>query len=148
MGTDIHIVYEKRLPDGSYEQVKFPEERDAYGDRIDAPLDYRSYGLFGFLANVRNYSSVPKFPRSHEGEPPDISENLKGCFEDGGDFYYSTHWANVSDLVLHNYDEIFIDKRHADQLTMLRNFLGDQFFADLGRMVEAGVDRIVFAFDC
>ena len=52
MGCDIHSYAERKTSKG-YEII----------DGLH-PLDWRSYGLFGFLAGVRNYSAVtPIVPR-------------------------------------------------------------------------------------
>jgi hypothetical protein len=48
MGTDIRTFAERRIADGTWQEIQ----------GIDF-LSNRVYGMFGFLANVRNYSAVP-----------------------------------------------------------------------------------------
>lgn len=57
MCCDIHSYAERKVGD-RYELVNdrvFPTE---YGAPHSAPFDWRSYGMYGFLAGVRNYSEV------------------------------------------------------------------------------------------
>jgi hypothetical protein len=64
MGCDIHSAVEIKR-EGKWEKVGdiFPLEdfmKEYHNKEFGSePFDWRSYGMFGFLANVRNYSHVP-----------------------------------------------------------------------------------------
>lgn len=140
MGTDIHIVAQKKTEKG-WDDIKF------------CPFDWRSYGMFGFLAGVRNYSAVPSISQPR-GLPDDFSSQVM-------DDYHSMSWLSVSELLAFNYDAEFEDRRvmingdggctakpGGGEVTTFRNFLGGQFFHDLDKLRDLGADRIVFWFDC
>ena len=64
MGSDIHVMCEiKRNGQWEYEPM------------LDSVFDGRQYSLFGFLANVRNYSESP-FIQQSRGIPKDASEEV------------------------------------------------------------------------
>lgn len=150
MGCDIHIVAEKRV-NGQWEIIP----------RLH-PLDWRSYGMYGFLANVRNYSAVP--PISAPRGCPDDSP----ARDDQNDFWLGDHsfsWLSVEELCAFDYDRQMEDRSCGRQIapnmwsgaetcepgegeqTTFRAFLGDNFFRDLAKLKEAGAERIVFGFD-
>jgi hypothetical protein len=149
MGCDIHTFSEKLTSDG-WVSVDI------------TPFDYRVYGIFGFLADVRNYSQVPplSLPR---GLPDDISLLVQDVYGDGID-YHSASWLSVQELSEFDYDTMMEDRRvtrregniingaaicepgEGKQMTF-REFLGDEFFNDLKKLQDAGVDRVVFWFD-
>lgn len=152
MGCDIHLNYQRKTEMG-WEDVSFPAvEIDNYDTWW--PLGYRSYGLFGFLVGVRNYSHVP--PLSNlRGLPDDFAHDDE---TDIGDHSFS--WLSLEELTFFDYDQSFEDRRTmrdgngaADagagngEQTTFREFLGPGYFTDLQRMIDAGVDRIVFGFD-
>lgn len=140
MGTDIHIVAQKKTEHG-WEDIKF------------FPFDWRSYGMFGFLADVRNYSAIPPLSQPR-GLPDDYqAEDMDG--------YHSMSWLSVNELLAFNYDAEFEDRRvmingdggctaepGGGGVTTFRNFLGGRFFDDLNTLRDLGADRIVFWFDC
>jgi hypothetical protein len=151
MGCDIHMALERRLAIG-----KFVE---AY---LDPPVfDWRSYGLFGFLADVRNYSFVPPIA-PQRGMPDDACAATKEYI--GGD-YHSVSWLSVAELAAFDYEKTFEDRRITVQIasnawsgagdagkgngnvTTFRAFLGKAYFVDLERLKEAKIDRIIFGFD-
>lgn len=78
MGCDIHSWAEVKK-DGKWVRI-FDEPFTDYGDsRTSEPFGWRSYGMFAFLADVRNYSHVPVL-----AEPrglPDDSEWLNSAWE-------------------------------------------------------------------
>src|SRR5690606_38816819 len=122
MGCDIHTVAE-RFVDGSYEainDVKFSEGL--------APFNWRSYGLFGFLADVRNYSSVPV---AHElrGWPESASGGARELYEDWCGDGHSHGWLSIRELMAVDYSQTFFDTRIND-MTTLREFLGPDYFSD------------------
>lgn len=152
MGCDIHAHAEKRTGHG-WERLNIAE-----------PFDWRSYGLFGFLADVRNYSAVPPIaPR--RGLPADASaavrEDSEGWDGDG----HSHSWVGLDELLAFDYDAAFEDRRVTRQVaanaydggctadpgggeqTTFRDFLGPGYFKELDRLKTAGVERVVFWFD-
>lgn len=157
MGCDIHIIAQRRNGD-TWEEVS--------GEFTDgpAPFDWRSYGMFGFLANVRNYSAVPPIsePRGlPEDHDPGNVDEYGGCFL--GDHSFS--WLSVEELLAFDYDQPMEDRRVTRQIgpnawsgavtadpgggemTTYRVFLGEAFFNDLAELQRIGAERIVFGFD-
>lgn len=147
MGCDIHSQAEKRV-DGKWQKIEGL-----------FPFDWRSYGMYGFLADVRNYSAVPPLA-PQRGLPPDadVADD-----EDLGDHSYS--WLSVEELSAFDYDQPMEDRRVTRQIapnvtsggctaepgggeaTTYRAFLGPAFFEDLEKLKAAGAERIVFGFD-
>lgn len=147
MGCDIHARIEKK----------------ADGRWLDIPsanaFDCRSYGIFGFLADVRNYSDVPPIavPR---GIPPDASKDVKAD-SDGWDTDGHTHsWLSMDELLTFDYDQPVEDRRVTingnggctaqpgeGRMTTYREFLGKWYFDELERLKELGAERVVFWFD-
>lgn len=150
MGCDIHTRAEKRV-DGQWVPV-----RGGFADGPN-PFDWRSYGVFGFLADVRNYSDVPPLAKPR-GLPADFVED-----EYLGDHSFS--WLGVDELARFDYDRAVEDRRVTRELapnftigactaepgggemTTYRAFLGASFFADLERLKAMGAERVVFGFD-
>ena len=155
MGCDIHSVAERRV-NGKWEVI--PGLR---------PFDWRHYGWFGFLANVRNYSAIPSLAQPR-GVPVD-SPFRKQAVELGtgpeydaiyelGDHSYS--WLSVEELLAFDYDAPVEDRRvtvgnnggctaepGGGTMTTYREFLGTKFFIELDTLMKAGAERIVFGFD-
>lgn len=153
MDCDIHSHAERRNADGAWEDI--PEL---------APFDWRSYGMYGFLAGVRNYSAVTPIaePRNI---PDDASKVVKSHFEAWECDAHNASWLSVTELVEFDYDTGMEDRRIARQVgmnswnggctaeagegraTTYREFLGEGFFEELAKLKTAGVERIVFWFD-
>jgi hypothetical protein len=149
MGCDIHTYAERKVGD-SYELIADLR-----------PFDWRSYGMYGFLAGVRNYSDVPALA-ADRGIPPDASASVRKAHHGG---YHSESWVDVLELTRFDYDQPVEDRRVTVQLaenmwngggtakpgggemTTYREFLGEAYFNDLARLVAAGADRVVFWFD-
>ncbi len=146
MGCDIHSQAEKRV-EGKWEAIP---------DLL--PFDWRSYGMYGFLANVRNYSAVPPISEPR-GLPPDATGDTDYTY---GDHSYS--WLSVEELLAFDYDQPMEDRRVTRTVgnftnggvtaepgggsqTTFREFLGPHFFEDLEKLKAAGAERIVFGFD-
>lgn len=148
MGCDIHSTAEKKVS-GQWQVIP-----DLH------PFDWRSYAMFGFLANVRNYSAVTPIsdPR---GLPPDAALGDEYAYGD-----HSLSWLSVQELLDFDYDRMTEDRRYmgpdprdgfmngaltaepGDGKAMTyREFLGDAFFEDLQKLKDAGAERIVFGFD-
>lgn len=156
MGCDIHTRAQKRNGD-KWEDLPFE------------PFDWRSYGMFGFLADVRNYSAVPPIAQPR-GLPPDIVRSNPNFYGEHDDDYngfgdHSFSWLSVEELLAFDYDQPLEDRRVTRQtapnlwdggctaepgggkMTTYREFLGESFFRDLDRLKEIGAERVVFGFD-
>lgn len=167
MGCDIHSVAE--YYDASAKKwrgktifLKSPYDEGSW--RIRGPFEYRNYGVFGFLANVRNYSGVPPL-----SEPRGLPSDISGTADDLVAYWnidgHSHSWLTVEELTKFNYDAIVEDLRVTRELapgffnggctaeegegvTMTwREFLGPLFFEDLEELQKEGIQRIVFWFD-
>lgn len=151
MGCDIHCFAERKDDAGKFIKV---------GDEF---FDWRSYGLFGFLADVRNYSAIPPIapPR---GVPDDMSEGVATEFDGWGRDAHSASWLGLPELLSFDYDAACEDRRctrlvgnvydggsTADpgegQSMTFRAFLGEGYFEELEKLRAAGAERIVFWFD-
>jgi len=152
MGCDIHTYAERKVGD-RYELISNL-----------TPFDWRSYGMYGFLADVRNYSDVPPLAEQR-GLPDDAAAATKEAASNMAGDAHSHTWLSVADLTAFDYCLPLEDRRVTVQLaenmwsgagtagpgggemTTYREFLGDEFFADLAKLKEAGADRVVFWFD-
>ncbi len=147
MGCDIHPQAERRV-DGKWQAIPGLK-----------PFDDRCYGIFGFLADVRNYSAIPPIaPQRGLPEDADVSTE-----EYLGDHSYS--WLSLDELLAFNYDQPVEDRRVMRQtgpnswnggctaepgggeMTTYREFLGPKFFEDLDKLKAMGAERVVFGFD-
>jgi hypothetical protein len=130
------------------------------------PFQDVHYGVFGWLAGVRNYSDVPPIAAGR-GVPARISDDAYSDLHDG-DFYSHTY-VTLAELLDFFYDAPVEDRRitvdgdggctaapGCGRLTTYREFLGQQFFTDLfGLTVDPVVQsvppdqvRILMAFSC
>lgn len=124
-------------------------------------FDWRSYGLYGWLADVRNYSAVPPIvpPR---GFPSDASSQAA---EDHDDINaHSASWVLVSELLSFDYGQSFNDRRvtrqvgpmafdggctgepHEGTMITYREFFGECFFKELEKLKQFPEGRLVFWF--
>jgi hypothetical protein len=154
MGCDIHSFVEV-LRDGYWQHLP---DVDPFGD-------WRNYGIFGFLADVRNYSHSPVIAEPR-GLPDDVSGDVLGEWYDGG--FHSTSWLTVAEMQAYDYDQIIWDRRITREISPghfngaalaeegegrhipLRDFLGESFFRRLDEMAALGEPtnvRMVFWFD-
>lgn len=158
MGCDIHILAERKVG-SAYEAIT-----DAKFAEGPAPFDWRAYGMFGFLAGVRNYSDVPPIAE-RRGFPEDASKIVADEYDEWAGDAHSPSWLSVAELTAFDYDKPMEDRRVTRQLgpnlwsgactaeagfgemTTYRDFLGPQFFADLSVLEDVGADRVVFWFD-
>ncbi len=159
MGCDIHSFAEVKNKSGKWKRVtKYIFKGDG---KSPEPFGWRSYGLFGFLADVRNVSFVPCITNERRGWPDDTIELPE----------WGTHsdtWITLSELLNFNYDAVFEDRRGAKQITSglidcaadmgggngnkitFREFLGESFFVDLEILKTLGEPedvRVVMSFD-
>ncbi len=171
MGADIHSFAEVRK-EGKWRRSKEPIfGTDRY--RTDEPFDQRSYGMFGFFADVRNYSNVPPIspckglPTDSEGlnEKTAYHETLRESAEDIN--YHSHSWLTLKELTDFDYDATFEDLRYEETIgnvtngaaiaepgkgnvVTFREFLGEWFFKEIELLKTLGEPenvRIVFWFD-
>ena len=121
---------------------------------------WSSYRLFGFLADVRNYSAVEPISQPR-GLPLGI-ELPSADFDGPDEEWLGEHdhsWLLLSELQAIDFDRIVEDRRmnglRHGNLTApvgegvkmtLREFLGVDFFDELDRLEKAGTERIVFGF--
>lgn len=131
MGADIHSFVEIRK-EGKwelFEEEVFPVYKD---EKIDSPFNWRSYSLFGFLADVRNYSNCK--PISENKGLPDDSEYLNSPSDYDYDWlglkttstkkddirndgnYHSFSWLSLKELLDFDYDSTFEDLRYTSEL--------------------------------
>jgi len=91
------------------------------------PFSWRDYGLFGFLANIRNYSRVPVITPIEQRS-----------------FFYAEFL--LSQLLDFDYDAIFEDRRHngsalpegEGKIVTFREFLGKPYFDDIDTLKSLG----------
>lgn len=158
MGCDIHSYVESQNENGTWERVTW--ERQEEFD--EGPFDWRAYGMYGFFADVRNYSAVPPLAEPR-GLPKDVSEQVRAEHEDDGWDAHSTSWFSVDELLAFDYEQEFEDRRvtrgghggvTADpgegRMRTFRDFLGWTYFRDLDilrALNEKRPTRFVFWFD-
>jgi hypothetical protein len=174
MGCDIHSFVEVRQSDGTWRPIGdvFPlGEFDRKWHKKDfgsSPFDVRNYGMFGFLAGVRNYSCVPVIAEPKYAIPDDANELIKKAYEDWSGDAHTATWLTLRQLLEVDYEQQIWDRRVTKQVRpnvwdgaalasegegtheSLREFLGDHFFRDLEVLKTLGKPddvRIVFWFD-
>lgn len=140
MGCDIHIWAERKTANG-YEALVDEEFSEG-----NAPFNWRSYGLFGLLADVRNYSNVPPIAEIR-GWPTDASQAAQANYDAWYCDAHSPSWLTIEDIENVDYDATFYDERD-DRLTTIRDFLWAGFFDDIAKLKAINADRVVFFFDC
>ncbi len=153
MGCDIHSHAERKNASGAFETI---------ADL--APFAWRSYGMFGFLAGVRNYSDVPPIAEQR-GFPPDASQPVAAHYEEWEGNAHGASWLTLDELLAFDYDAPCEDRRVTRRVgpnhwnggctanpgeglaTTFRQFLGEGFFDELRKLQVAGAERVVFWFD-
>lgn len=147
MSCDITCYAERHTPDG-WEAVAGFE-----------PFVNCSYGVFGFLAGVRDLSNIKPIC-GQRGFPPDASPEATISYEHMAGVSHSASWVEVSTLVDFDYDAEVQDRRNeegatgsfawedeATEVPSYREFLGEVYFKDLLQLKSAKADRVVFWFD-
>ena len=139
MGCDIHIIYERQAADGTF----WPVDMSGYrtGPYLELPFSERSYSLFAFFAGVRNYSNIK--PIAEIRGLPYESHDWKRDRD-----LHSHSWLSIKELSQFDYDAMLVDERCGDVVESYREYLGENFFVELANCRAAGVDRILFCFDC
>lgn len=147
MGTYIHTFAERRKIDGSWEEI----------EGVDF-FSQQNYSMFGFLADVRNYSMTPTIalPR---GLPDDVSCSIACEHESYGLYAHTASWLSLKELLEFNYDATFENRRvivnasgaHTckpgmGEITTYRESFCEQFQTDLLLLRAIGAERIVFWF--
>lgn len=173
MGCDIHSFAEIRnCQTNKWEKVENHFSLDQFGkkfyktDKTDHPFNWRSYSMFAFLADVRNYDHCEPLSKP-KGLPDDISDKVKDEYGEGWD-YHSASFLSVKELLDFNYDKTFWNRRVTKQtapnswngaslaeegegkVLTYRENLGELFFVHLNELKELGKPedvRIVFWFD-
>jgi hypothetical protein len=171
MGCDIHSFAEKKV-NGKWERV----EEKIFLEGTE-PFGWRSYSMFAFLADVRNYDYCT--PLSKPKGLPDDSEFLNELSDYDisithrlyleGDYDYHSHsYLTLKELLDFDYDQDFWNRRVTKQIgpnswdgaalaeegegeiISYRENLGEGFFKDLETLKTLGdleEVRIVFYFD-
>lgn len=156
MGVDIYTHVERCNEAGKWEKVPDME-----------PFDWRDYGLYGWLADVRNYSAIPPIAEQRwipDDASPEVREEFDADWERG---CYGASWLSVRELADFDYSQELNDRRITRQtgpnafdsgatgspeegtITTYRKFLGDAFMRDLESLQELGNPdrvRVVFWF--
>ncbi len=172
MGCDIHC-YAEVFEKGTWVKVgnvfrldEFRQEwnRSEYGDQ---PITSRNYGLFGWLADVRNYSRVPAISQPR-GVPNDVSKEVAKEINEWDGDGHSHSWLLLSEMINVDYEAVFWDRRVTKEIlpgvfsgaaladdgegeiVTLKNHLGREYFESLDVLKTLGETdgvRIVFWFD-
>lgn len=152
MGCDIHAYAERRNEQGEWELV--PGE----------VFDFRSYGIFAFLAGVRNYSAITPIAPARDF-PEQASKEVTAWYKAWGCDAHTPSWLTLEELLAFDYWAQMEDRRCVRQMSLnswsggktcepgegrvesYREFLGDGFIEELQSLAARGAERIVFWFD-
>ena len=150
----------------SVEIESYGERRDPNGKwRVcdDDAITEQNYRLFGWLADVRNYSAVTPIA-ARRGLPEDVTDYVKTRYRNMLS-NHSASWASMEELRAVDYEQVVEDRREHREVapnhvkgsftcavgegekSTLREFLGEEYFEALDRMQADGAERIVFWFD-
>lgn len=153
MGCDIHTHAERKNASGQWEKIP----------KLN-PFASRDYGVFGFLADVRNYSDLTPIA-DRRGVPEDASAEVADDYKTWDGDAHSASWLSVAELTAFNYNAQCEDRRVTryiasgllsggctcepgqGKVQTYREFFGEWFFKDLQKLQEAGAERIIFWFD-
>lgn len=113
----------------------------------DSPFDWRDYGMFSFLANVRNASNVK--PLSEPRGVPNGCTVHNDQLEDLD--LKSWTWFSLRELMGFDYSQSFVDQSSEapTQEVTIREFLGPDYFEDLETLKTLGCPdqvRVVIYF--
>jgi hypothetical protein len=140
MGCDIHSFAERKTDLESWAQVQGI-----------SPFGWRDYGVFAFLANVRNYHDIPALSEPR-GIPADASPVVAAAYEHWREDAHSMGWLSVAELLAFDYDMGLSIPAGSngdwdERPTTFREYLGEPYFDDLRQVAESGAERVVFWFD-
>ena len=153
MGTDIELHIEEKV-NGVWHLV----EQDP-NNRL---FDWRNYGMYAFLAGVKNYSAIEPISKPRD-IPDDISPELRKIVDEN--LGHSASWLTIKELKDFDYNQTIEDRRYTKQIIPtfsdggatcepgqgtkmpLSEFLCESYFKQLNEFVD-GEYRIVFWFDC
>lgn len=161
MGCDLHSCVEVRGADG----WRIVDGVD-WGQYNSGPFEWRNYSVFGWLADVRNYSEVGPVVEPR-GFPRDASADVREDYEAWGMDAHTPSWLLLSELLSVDYDAEVNDRRversvggvrsgaftgdpEEGTTQSLRDFLGAGFMNDLETLKGLGAPddtRVVFWFD-
>lgn len=166
MGCDIHSYIEvkqngkwKQLTKGGVTAEEFAREHEGI-DKTVHPFAWRSYGIFAFLAGVRNYSDIPCIVDSR-GLPGDVSNGVMEEYKGWESDAHTASWLTAKELSTFDYSQKIIDHRAEWGGTRSSKpsdwnektwseFLGPDFMKQVSDLRELGNPdevRIVFWFD-
>lgn len=114
MGCDIHLFVEKRLK-GSNDRFQSTAFYDEFSDR--------SYLMFAFLADVRNYDNIKHLPL--RGLPNDISYKPFDCFFKKAVKNYENNYDEECCYLQEDVDEWV-----KDNISFIREVSGHKFYSD------------------
>lgn len=134
---------------------------------VPQAFDCRSYRLFGFLADVRNYSGTKPIsaPRGLPSWAEIVQPGEDEDFWYNGERCHSHTWFSVRELLDFDYDLYTENRRHeaevapgyvrgdltcetgSGEILTLRDFLGCWYFEELDRLKRLGVAYIAICFD-
>lgn len=140
MGCDIHcfaevrkygnIIGERNAGEFEYDWVKIEEPSKENPKYNWEPFGWRSYGIFGFLADVRNYSCVPCIvePRGLPNDSNYLNKaaeynfwngegrvTIKSEVEEDPNYHTLSH-IYLSELIAFDYEQTFEDRRFTKQV--------------------------------
>lgn len=151
MGIDISSWVEVRESDGVWRRQTgdlFPHDEwevTYYGrSHGEEPFRGRSYALFGFLADIRNYAESP-YIAGPRGLPVDVDEQECGYILDDS---CGSSWVTLEELLAFDYEQTFYDQSNRSHESV-RDFLGEDYFEVLDCCTKLGQPqdvRIVFWF--
>ena len=167
MGAGIHTQVQI-CRDGEWETFDNPIFK-RYDEMSSSPFEEQNYGLFGLLADVRNYARIPiitELKGLPKVEFPAVKATDIGfsCMEpdDPWPLHWDNHsatWYLLSELLEFDYDVQFENRRDDSgdtlpagdgQLTTIRRYIGEKYFEDLDKLSEiADSDkiRVIISFD-
>ena len=173
MGCDIHSFAEVRK-DGIWEKVEnvFPlddfDKKYYNKDFGSEPFSHRSYGLFAWLADVRNYSDITPICEPKD-IPDDVSPLIAEEYESWEWDAHSASWLSVKEMLDVDYAVEIWDRRVVREVspnhfsggclaeegegdhTTLNEFLeGTEYFETLDILKTLGDPedvRVIFWFD-
>ena len=174
MGCDIHSFAERRNKEtNKWEKVGDAFTLDSYvkermkKDKGEHPFVRRSYSLFAFLADVRNYDHCEPLAEP-KGIPKDVCEEIRSEWEMWEGNGHSASHFTAKELSDFDYEKTFwnrrVTKRTAPncwngaslaeegegKVLTYRENLGEMFFTHLEELKALGEPedvRIVFWFD-